>query len=357
MRSGLGTFRERERKRKRKREKERERKEGEEEKEGYFVMYISSITKMRMIMSATSCTLKQAGEGGRERMRKRRSMRMSVKMRQHLTASRGRSGGVRRFRVSCVATPVPPSSPSTGKSGNYNNHNRKGALSSSVSATSTVPSSVLQLGKENSVVQLYRTSVLYESKQRKLLNALNDKLGSKAGFGDDGNNILNDQNSETDTTSGDYGERGDKSGRAAFDYHKTSTRVIQVFVETCFNIQIREQLNAEESEKLVWLLQETFETSRLKTSSVFPAEPEPSTLRDFPAIDAEYSKVSHVIEVGPRMSFSTAWSTNALAICRACGITAEKVERIERSTRYGLVFDKENYSPSLQERKKIESEV
>ncbi|KAJ0389072.1 hypothetical protein P43SY_011634 [Pythium insidiosum] len=39
-----------------------------------------------------------------------------------------------------------------------------------------------------------------------------------------------------------------------------------------------------------------------------------------------------LVEVGPRLNFSTAWSSNAVAICRACGITA--VKRIERATRY-----------------------
>ena len=67
--------------------------------------------------------------------------------------------------------------------------------------------------------------------------------------------------------------------------------------------------------------------------------------------------MSYVVEVGPRMNFSTAWSTNALAICRACGISGDKVEKIEQSRRYGFVFDGEMYSPTLQERKTIENEV
>lgn len=39
-----------------------------------------------------------------------------------------------------------------------------------------------------------------------------------------------------------------------------------------------------------------------------------------------------VIEVGPRMSFSTAWAANALSICKSCGL--HQISRIELSRRY-----------------------
>ncbi|KAF9602092.1 hypothetical protein IFM89_024859 [Coptis chinensis] len=41
-----------------------------------------------------------------------------------------------------------------------------------------------------------------------------------------------------------------------------------------------------------------------------------------------------VVEVGPRLSFTTAWSANAVSICRACGLT--EITRLERSRRYLL---------------------
>ena len=44
-----------------------------------------------------------------------------------------------------------------------------------------------------------------------------------------------------------------------------------------------------------------------------------------------------VVEVGPRMSFTTAWSANAVSICHSCGLT--KVTRIEKSQRYQLQSD------------------
>ncbi len=36
-------------------------------------------------------------------------------------------------------------------------------------------------------------------------------------------------------------------------------------------------------------------------------------------------------EIGPRLNFQTAWSTNAVNICKACGIKG--IERLEKSTR------------------------
>lgn len=47
-----------------------------------------------------------------------------------------------------------------------------------------------------------------------------------------------------------------------------------------------------------------------------------------------------LVEVGPRMNFSTAWSSNAVAICQACGLSS--IKRIERGTRYLI-----RYSSSL----------
>jgi phosphoribosylformylglycinamidine synthase len=40
----------------------------------------------------------------------------------------------------------------------------------------------------------------------------------------------------------------------------------------------------------------------------------------------------YTFEIGPRLSFATAWSTNAVAICHASGLTS--IQRVERSRRY-----------------------
>jgi phosphoribosylformylglycinamidine synthase len=42
----------------------------------------------------------------------------------------------------------------------------------------------------------------------------------------------------------------------------------------------------------------------------------------------------HLLEIGPRMNFTTAWSSNAVSVCHACGL--DRIIRIERSRRYLL---------------------
>jgi phosphoribosylformylglycinamidine synthase len=44
-----------------------------------------------------------------------------------------------------------------------------------------------------------------------------------------------------------------------------------------------------------------------------------------------------IVEFGPRLNFSTAWSTNAITIINQCGITS--VKRIERSRRLLLELE------------------
>jgi phosphoribosylformylglycinamidine synthase len=85
--------------------------------------------------------------------------------------------------------------------------------------------------------------------------------------------------------------------------------------EFCFNIAAARPLTGGERDVLRWLLAETFE---------------PDGFGDRSFLDGD----GCVLEVGPRMSFTTAWSTNAVAVCHACGLDA--IRRIERSRRYRL---------------------
>jgi len=92
--------------------------------------------------------------------------------------------------------------------------------------------------------------------------------------------------------------------------------------EFCFYIESGEALSAIEIDILKWLISETFEPEKFSLESFLTHQP---------------STINHhgLIEVGPRMNFMTAWSTNAVAVCHACGLT--KVRRIERSRRYQIV--------------------
>jgi phosphoribosylformylglycinamidine synthase len=82
--------------------------------------------------------------------------------------------------------------------------------------------------------------------------------------------------------------------------------------EYCFNVGLTGPLDKEELRALRWLLSETFEPDFFGETSFLGEE--------------------GVVEVGPRLNFQTAWSTNAVAVCRAGGIS--KIHRIERSRRY-----------------------
>lgn len=88
-----------------------------------------------------------------------------------------------------------------------------------------------------------------------------------------------------------------------------------VAYELCFNIELSEPLPKEGERILRWLLSETFEPDLLATTSPL-----------------KWDKHSLTVELGPRRNFQTAWSSNAVSICHACGL--KFVTRLERSRRY-----------------------
>jgi phosphoribosylformylglycinamidine synthase len=96
---------------------------------------------------------------------------------------------------------------------------------------------------------------------------------------------------------------------------RVSPDIRGIDTEYCFNIDAGGQPTADERRVLGWLLRETFEPDRFGPESFLGSD-------------------GLVLEVGPRMNFSTAWSTNAVSICHACGL--DRIRRIERSRRYSL---------------------
>ncbi|MGW8161166.1 MAG: phosphoribosylformylglycinamidine synthase [Desulfobulbales bacterium] len=89
-------------------------------------------------------------------------------------------------------------------------------------------------------------------------------------------------------------------------------------MEYCFNIGSTDPLTDDEVSRLQYLLADGFIRETVSTSSYFQA-----AARD-------------VVELGPRLNFATAWSSNMVSICQATGLNT--VARIERSRRY-LVKD------------------
>ena len=94
-----------------------------------------------------------------------------------------------------------------------------------------------------------------------------------------------------------------------------SDRISAIDTEYCYYVDSDAELLPAERERLEWMLRHS--------SPIVAA----STLAPVP-------QGACVVEVGPRLSFSTAWCTNAVDIARACGLAS--VRRIERSRRYRL---------------------
>ena len=109
-----------------------------------------------------------------------------------------------------------------------------------------------------------------------------------------------------------------------------SAHIQNIETEYCFNVQTDSPLSADQQNRLTYLLSETFEADQFAEQSFLTGS-------------------GTILEVGPRMNFSTAWSTNATAICHACGLT--QISRIERSRRYliepSLSQDQQNIFLSL----------
>jgi len=103
--------------------------------------------------------------------------------------------------------------------------------------------------------------------------------------------------------------------------HNIDPAINDIETEFCFNIEISAPLDEAGRNLLRWHLAETFGPRMFSNSS-------------FLEVLKQDRADSLLVEVGPRMNFSTAWSTNAVSICHACGLT--NIRRIERSRRYLL---------------------
>ena len=92
--------------------------------------------------------------------------------------------------------------------------------------------------------------------------------------------------------------------------------LLSVETEYCFNVGLSRDLNAVERQRLEWLLAETFEPEQLllEKSTFGPTD-----------------NIVWQVEFGPRLCFTSAFSSNAVSICEACSIP---VHRLELSRRY-----------------------
>ncbi|XP_069131309.1 phosphoribosylformylglycinamidine synthase-like isoform X2 [Argopecten irradians] len=95
--------------------------------------------------------------------------------------------------------------------------------------------------------------------------------------------------------------------------------------ELCFYISIDdEDLEQEDLDKLKWILATPFEESQISNNTFLGS--------NIPGSDEGHV----VIEIGPRLNFSTPFSTNAVSMCRAAGLS--HVYRVESSVRYMIIL-------------------
>lgn len=112
-----------------------------------------------------------------------------------------------------------------------------------------------------------------------------------------------------------------KEQLASLGLGKDADKIIDVERESCFNVQLLgDDLEHVQKERLEWLLAETFQKDHLKLEKSFFDAP----------VEQQSSRIWQV-EFGPRMTFTSAFSSNACSICRACAIP---VDRLELSKRY-----------------------
>ena len=103
-----------------------------------------------------------------------------------------------------------------------------------------------------------------------------------------------------------------------------ASKILSIDTESCFNVQLENDkvLDTTSTQRLEWLLRETFEKDGLKLESS--------------SFDENGDSNVVIMEFGPRMTFTSAFSSNATSICAACGLTS--ITRLERSKRYRFTF-------------------
>ncbi len=82
--------------------------------------------------------------------------------------------------------------------------------------------------------------------------------------------------------------------------------------EYCFNVESAQALSEDQWNRLRLLLADGFLADTVSTGSTLSG--------------------GRIVEIGPRLNFATAWSSNMVSICRAIGL--DSITRIERSRRY-----------------------
>lgn len=106
-------------------------------------------------------------------------------------------------------------------------------------------------------------------------------------------------------------------------------------LEHCFNVETKRELTEAEKEVLRSILAENFQAEKVKEKSFFDK--------------------GEVVEIGPRISVETPFSTNAVSICKNCGLGI--ITRIELSRRYKVKDKTEKEKTIKEERDRMTEEI
>uniref|UniRef100_A0A673G568 Phosphoribosylformylglycinamidine synthase n=1 Tax=Sinocyclocheilus rhinocerous TaxID=307959 RepID=A0A673G568_9TELE len=91
---------------------------------------------------------------------------------------------------------------------------------------------------------------------------------------------------------------------------------VTIITELCYNVELdgSDCLSVEQKGILCWLFSPPYSVSLIEEPTLKPVNG------------------ARLVEIGPRLNFSTAWSTNAVSICRSAGLS--RVTRVELSRRH-----------------------
>jgi phosphoribosylformylglycinamidine synthase len=114
-------------------------------------------------------------------------------------------------------------------------------------------------------------------------------------------------------------------------YTDDAAKIVTVATESCFNVLLSSSsLTATQTERLEWLLAETFDRAALRLEET--------------SLSAHGNSTLLVMEFGPRMTFTSAFSSNACSICNKCDLP---VERLELSRRYAFQVSAQLSEPAI----------
>ena len=115
-----------------------------------------------------------------------------------------------------------------------------------------------------------------------------------------------------------------KESLKGLNLSQDASNIVAVQSESCFNVQLEHgcKLNPTQIHQLEWLLGETFEQEKLRFEQSIFALASPDSQSVFLSM-----------EFGPRMTFTSAFSSNAISICQSCNLSPP-ITRLELSRRY-----------------------